>query len=64
MKKIYADMDPVEEIRSIRADLMREFKSLDALCEYLGQEKTPPTKAKASQKVSGRRKADKHLAHA
>ncbi len=35
MKKNYADMDPIEEIRAIRAEIMREFKTLDAYCEYL-----------------------------
>jgi len=34
MNKKYADMDPIEEIRAIRAELSRRFKSPSALCEY------------------------------
>jgi len=35
MKKSYADMDPIEEIRAIRAELNREFPTVEALCDYL-----------------------------
>ncbi|MCL2639628.1 MAG: hypothetical protein FWD53_02170 [Phycisphaerales bacterium] len=34
-KNIYADMDPIEEIRAIRADLNRRFPTAQALGEYL-----------------------------
>jgi len=34
MKKNYADMDPIEEIRAIREELSRRFKTPSALCEY------------------------------
>ncbi|MCL2701328.1 MAG: hypothetical protein FWE88_06505 [Phycisphaerae bacterium] len=35
MKKSYADMDPIEEIRAIREELNREFPTVDALFDYL-----------------------------
>lgn len=35
MKKKYADMDPLEEIRAIREEINREFKTASALSEYL-----------------------------
>jgi len=35
MKKNYADMDPIEEIRAIRAELNREFPTVDALFDYM-----------------------------
>ena len=35
MKKSYADMDPIEEIRAIREELSREFPTTKALCDYL-----------------------------
>ncbi|MDR3210875.1 MAG: hypothetical protein LBU79_03025 [Planctomycetota bacterium] len=62
MKKSYADMDPVEEIRAVRAEIMDEFKTLDALCEYLNKHytKAPVAKPKESKKVSRQRKATKH----
>ncbi len=40
MKKKYADMDPMEEIRAIREEISAEFKSVSAYGEYL-QEKYP-----------------------
>ena len=61
MKKNYADMDPVEEIRAIRAELMSEFKTLDALCEYLRPQKISLQNPKAGKK---KRKSAKRLAHA
>ncbi|MDR1519568.1 MAG: hypothetical protein LBU23_05420 [Planctomycetota bacterium] len=63
MKKSYPDMDPVEEIRAIRKDIMREFKTLDALCEYLDAKHviTPASKAKTGKKASGHRKPAKRL---
>jgi len=35
MKKSYADMDPIEEIRAIRTELNREFPTVEALGDYL-----------------------------
>ena len=35
MKKNYADMDPIEEIRAIREELSREFPTAKALGDYL-----------------------------
>ncbi|MCL2701635.1 MAG: hypothetical protein FWE88_08070 [Phycisphaerae bacterium] len=34
MKKKYADMDPIEELRAIREELSREFPTTKALCDY------------------------------
>jgi len=35
VKKSYADMDPIEEIRAVREELSREFPTAKALREYL-----------------------------
>ena len=35
VKKNYADMDPIEEIRAIREELSREFPTVKALCEHV-----------------------------
>ena len=35
MKKNYADMDPIEEIRAIRTELSRKFPTTRALWEHL-----------------------------
>jgi len=35
MKKNYADMDPIEEIRAIRAELSRKFPTARAFGDYL-----------------------------
>ena len=35
VKKPYADMDPIEEIRAVREELSREFPTAKALREYL-----------------------------
>lgn len=58
MKKSYADMDPVEEIRTIRTEIMNEFKTLDALCEYLNNPRpsTSPRKNETRKKALARRK--------
>jgi len=45
MKKNYADMDPIEEIRAIREELSREFPTAKAYGDYLRQKypiKNPP----------------------
>jgi len=34
-KKNYADMDPLEEVRAIRAEINSEFASAQEYCEYL-----------------------------
>jgi len=43
MKKTYADMDPIEEIRAIREELSREFPTTKALCDYF-RENFPVTR--------------------
>ena len=35
VKKNYADMDPIEELRAIRAELSRKFPTAKALGDYL-----------------------------
>jgi len=35
VKKPYADMDPIEEIRAVREELSREFPTARALGDYL-----------------------------
>jgi len=35
MKKKYADMDPIEELRAVRAELSRKFPTAKAFCEHL-----------------------------
>ena len=66
MRKRPIDLDPVEEIRAIRTEMMREYKTLDALCEYI--EKNPPLptapRKKSIRQSSTRRKTAKRLAHA
>jgi hypothetical protein len=37
MKKKYADMDPIEEIRAVRAELSRKFPTTKALFDHLRQ---------------------------
>ncbi len=34
-KKSYADMDPLEEVRAIKEEISREFKTVHAYGEYL-----------------------------
>jgi len=64
MKKNYADMDPIEEIRAVRAELNRKFPTVEAFCEYLWKKYpgsvSPPTKP--SHK--GRRTSEKTKANA
>ena len=35
VKKSYADMDPIEEIRAVREELNREFPAVEAFGDYL-----------------------------
>ena len=35
VKKTYADMDPIEEIRAVREKISRRFKTASDLCAYL-----------------------------
>lgn len=64
MKKSYADMDPLEEIRAIKAEISREFKTVHAYDEYL-REKYPVSGAPVGGTSAGRRrKSAKHLVHA
>ncbi|MCL2640286.1 MAG: hypothetical protein FWD53_05530 [Phycisphaerales bacterium] len=48
MKKSYADMDPLEEVRAIREEISREFKTIHDLGEYLRKkhpDNNPPPKS-------------------
>jgi len=35
MKKNYADMDPLEEIQTIKKEISRRFPTVKAYCDYL-----------------------------
>jgi len=61
MKKNYADMDSLEEVRAIKEELSREFPTVEALGEYLRKmypmnlPPKPPCKGhRASAKTHGR----------
>ena len=58
MKKNYADMDPLEEVRAIREEISREFKTIHDLGEYL-REKHPIAKPSESLPSSHRIAAKK-----
>jgi len=62
MKKNYADMDPIEEIRAIRAELSRRFKTPSALCEYARQRyydtNPPPSPPRKTRRVSTKAKTN------
>jgi len=44
-KNIYADMDPIEEIRAVREKISRRFKTASDMCAYLRKHypDDPPT---------------------
>jgi len=37
MKKNDADMDPLEELHAVKAEISRRFPTTEALCDYLRQ---------------------------
>ena len=51
MKKNYADMNPLEEIRAIREEISGEFKSISDLGEYL--RKNHPLKSSPKTAYNG-----------
>ena len=60
MKKKYADMDPVEEIRAIREELSREFPTVKELCEYVQKQYSmnpPPKSPRKGRRTSTTAKA-------
>jgi len=61
MKKNYADMDPIEELRAIRAELSREFPTAKALREYLWKNfpgSVPPSESqRKGRRASAKTKA-------
>jgi hypothetical protein len=63
MKKKYADMDPIEEIRAIREELSRKFPTVEALCEYLWR-KYPSSVSPPQSPHNGRRTSPKAKANA
>lgn len=71
MKKKYSDMDPLEEIRAIREEISREFKTVSAYGEYLRKKypgasvakRAASRKSKPAKKVPARRRIDKQLVH-
>ena len=62
VKKPYADMDPIEEIRAVREELSREFPTAKSLREYLwkhypGSRPTPvPAPKPKSHRASAKSK--------
>ena len=61
MKKKYADMDSLEEVRAIKEEIAREFPTAEALGEYLMKKypmnlppKSPHKNRRASTKTNGR----------
>jgi len=62
MKKDYADMDPLEEIRAIREEISRKYKTVDAYCDYL--QKAYPMNPPAESQPKGRRTSMKANANA
>lgn len=78
MKKKYADMDPLEEIRAIREEISGEFKTIRELGDYLRTNRSgareraesPRNKTVAKPRNSGTSKSDtkgkaaRHLTHA
>ena len=54
MKKNYADMDPLEEVRAIRAELNSEFATVHDLCEYM-RKLYPLNKPSSKAQPKGRR---------
>ena len=57
-KKSYADMDPIEEIRAIRAELSRRFPTMKALGDYL-RAKYPDSDPTLKPEPKGRRASAK-----
>lgn len=61
MKKKYADMDPLEEIRAIREEIGREFETVLDLGKYLREKsrtalpKGPKRQGRASSAKAGAR---------
>jgi len=58
VKKNYADMDPIEEIRAIRAELNRKYPTVKALCDHLRQN-YPVTNPAPESPRKGRRVSTK-----
>ncbi|MCL2701101.1 MAG: hypothetical protein FWE88_05350 [Phycisphaerae bacterium] len=61
MKKNYADMDPLEEIRAIREEISRKFKTAEAYGDYL--QKIYPLNPPPEPPRKGRRVSTKTAAH-
>ena len=59
MKKNYANMDPLEEVRAIREEISREFKSIHDLGEYLREKKSSPQSRRTAVKIA-KRPATRH----
>jgi len=62
MKKSYADMDPLEEIRAIREELNREFPTIEAFFDYL-RSNSPAKNSVPQPPRKGRRAATKAKAN-
>jgi len=62
MKKNYADMDPIEEIRAVREELNRQFPTVKAFCDYL-REKYPEFNPPEEPSHKGQRASTKTKAN-
>ena len=57
MKKKYADMDSLEEVRAIKEEIAREFPTAEALGEYLMKKfpmNLPPKPPRKSRRASAK----------
>ena len=50
VKKNYADMDPLEEVRAVREEISREFPSLRDLGEFLRKKYPAPSSPESPRK--------------
>jgi len=57
MKKSYADMDPLEELRAIREEINREFPTLEAYFAHLRKNFPAASPAAEPQRKSHRTSA-------
>ena len=60
MKKNYADMEPLEEIRAIREEISRKFKTVEAYGDYLQKMypmNPPPEPQRKNRRSSTKTKA-------
>jgi hypothetical protein len=62
MKKNYADLDPLEELRAVKEEISRRFPTVKAYGDYL-REKYPDFGLKSESPRKGRRTSTKAKAN-